>query len=71
MLKYLNKVNFQQQQKLLKTFYYNYIHNSNPVIRKKETDFRETNLKKKEVQLFTCRALSKALLHSLELLIIF
>lgn len=33
MLKYLNKVNFQQQQKLLKTFYYNYIHNSNPVIR--------------------------------------
>lgn len=43
MLKYLNKVNFQQQQKLLKTFYYNYIHNSNPVIRKKETDFRETN----------------------------
>lgn len=43
MLKYLNKVNFQQQQKLLKTFYYNYIHNINPVIRKKETDFRETN----------------------------
>lgn len=41
MLKYLNKLS--TTTKTFKTFYYNYIHNSNPVIRKKETDFRETN----------------------------